>query len=113
MGGVGGNRMNGSDVNGLESAMIHDASGTAWEMPTSAPVSWDAAKCTGCNRCVDICQVDVMLPSENKGEPPRAAFPGECWYCGCCVTACPIPGAIRLRHPLMNEVHWVPKASLK
>lgn len=113
MDGVGGNHRKGSDENRMEPAMPQDAFGTAWEMPVSAPVSWDAAKCTGCNRCVDICQVDVMLPSDNKGEPPRAAFPGECWYCGCCVTACPVPGAIRLRHPLMNEVHWVPKASLK
>lgn len=85
---------------------------TLWEMPTSAPLSWDRERCIGCNRCVNICQVDVMLPSPAKGQTPIAAFPGECWYCGCCVLACPIPGAIRLRHPLMNEVHWVPKARL-
>jgi NAD-dependent dihydropyrimidine dehydrogenase PreA subunit len=108
-----GNDRTGSGENRLESAMVPDETGTAWEMPSSAPVSWDAAKCTGCNRCVDICQVDVLLPSEIMGNPPRAAFPGECWYCGCCVTACPVPGAIRLRHPLMNEVNWVPKDSLK
>ena len=83
-----------------------------WEMASSAPLSWDLELCVGCNRCVDICQVDVMLPSPGKGEPPIAAFPGECWYCGSCVTACPVPGAIRLRHPLMNEVRWVEKASL-
>ena len=85
---------------------------TTWEMPSTAPLAWDRERCIGCNRCVDICQVDVMLPSPGKGETPVAAYPGECWYCGCCVTACPMPGAIRLRHPLMNEVQWIEKARL-
>ncbi|MGF7057657.1 ferredoxin [Brassicibacter mesophilus] len=40
-------------------------------------------------------------------------YPGECWYCGCCVIECPVEGAITLRHPLMNQVHWVSKKSLK
>ncbi|WP_315117389.1 hypothetical protein [uncultured Clostridium sp.] len=33
--------------------------------------------------------------------------PGGCYVMECC-----IEGAIRLRHPLMNEVHWVEKEKL-
>lgn len=82
------------------------------EMPSSAPILYDKEKCIGCNRCVEICQVDVLVPNSEKGKPPVVLYPGECWYCGCCVMECPKEGAIRLRHPLMNQVHWVEKASL-
>ncbi len=75
------------------------------------PIQYDEKKCIGCNLCVDICQVDVLLPSERKGENPIVAFPGECWYCGSCVMACKTD-AIRLVHPLMNQVRWVEKDSL-
>lgn len=101
----------------------------SYELPTSAPLSFDGEKCIGCNRCVEACQVDVLLPAVTKPKNhgivessmgnaipvvacPMVAFPGECWYCGCCVMACPT-GAIALRHPLMNQVDWVPKASLR
>ena len=95
----------------------------SYELPTSAPLSINRETCIGCNRCVEACQVDVLLPAARKRNAiggldvtmgkdcPQVAFPGECWYCGCCVMACPT-GAIRLRHPLMNQVDWVPKASL-
>jgi NAD-dependent dihydropyrimidine dehydrogenase PreA subunit len=32
--------------------------------------------------------------------------PEECWYCGPCVDDCPLPGAIRLNHPLQQRVRW-------
>lgn len=83
------------------------------EMPAANPVIIDSGKCTGCNRCVDICQVDLFVPNIIKGGPPRVLYPGECWYCGCCVVECPVEGAIQLRHPLMNRVHWVAKEKLK
>ncbi len=88
-----------------------------YEMPTSAPLSFDQACCIACNRCVEACQVDVLLPGAGGAASqgirvPTVAFPGECWYCGCCVMACPT-GAIALRHPLMNQVDWVPRASLR
>ena len=35
-------------------------------------------------------------------------YPGECYYCGACVMACPHDGAIRLEHPLMNRAKFVP-----
>jgi len=82
------------------------------EMPASKPVIFDAEKCIGCNSCIEICQVDLFIPNPEKGKNPIVLYPGECWYCGCCVMACPVEGAITLRHPLMNKVHWVAKSEL-
>jgi NAD-dependent dihydropyrimidine dehydrogenase PreA subunit len=73
------------------------------------PLKFDSEICDGCNRCVDVCQVDILLPNPNKGKPPVVVYPGECWYGGCCVAICPKPGAIRLNMPLMNRVHWKKK----
>lgn len=78
-------------------------------IPCSArPLTFDAQKCVGCNRCVNVCQVDILIPNPEKGKPPVVLYPGECYYCGCCVMACKREGAIRLRHPLMNEAKFVP-----
>lgn len=85
--------------------------GTKLEMPVAQPLRFDSEKCTGCRRCMEACQVDVLLPGE-PGKHPVAAFPGECWYCGCCVMECPT-GAIELRHPLMNRARWVKRSDLK
>jgi NAD-dependent dihydropyrimidine dehydrogenase PreA subunit len=82
-----------------------------YEMPAAQPIRFDEGKCIGCNRCLEACQVDVFLPGP-KGKRPEVAFPGECWYCGCCVMECP-NGAIELRHPLMNRARWVRRDSLK
>jgi NAD-dependent dihydropyrimidine dehydrogenase PreA subunit len=83
------------------------------EMPAANPIIINSKKCTGCNRCVDICQVDLLLPNNTKGAPPVVMYPGECWYCGCCIVECPVEGAIKLRHPLMNRVFWTAKENLK
>lgn len=82
------------------------------EMPASKPIIFNSEKCTGCNSCVEICQVDIFLPNSVPGKPPVLMYPGECWYCGCCVVVCPAEGAITLRHPLMNQVNWVEKSKL-
>jgi NAD-dependent dihydropyrimidine dehydrogenase PreA subunit len=82
------------------------------EMPASKPIIFNAEKCTGCNICVDICQVDIFIPNPETGKPPIVLYPGECWYCGCCVMVCPLEGAITIRHPIMNQVHWVAKSEL-
>jgi len=82
------------------------------ETPSTNPIIYNRDKCIGCNKCVDICQVDVILPNEVKGKTPIVQYGGECWYCGCCVMECPVEGAIRLRHPLMNQVHWIEKKKL-
>ncbi len=78
-------------------------------VPCSAtPLIYDESRCIGCNRCVGICQVDILLPNPVAGKPPIVAYPGECYYCGSCVMVCPREGAIRLQHPLMNRAKFVP-----
>ena len=72
----------------------------------SMPVLFDPDTCNGCNRCVEVCQVDVLIPNPERGAPPIALYPEECWYCGCCEDACPRPGALRLHLPLTQRVRW-------
>ena len=82
---------------------------SAVKIPSSArPIRFDADKCVGCNRCVNICQVDIFIPNPEKGKPPVVLYPGECYYCGSCVMVCPRKGAITLSHPLMNQAKFVP-----
>jgi len=77
----------------------------AKEIPASVrPIRFNADLCIGCGICVEVCQVDVMLP----GKPPKVMWPGECYYCGSCVMECPVEGAISLHHPLMNMTRFVP-----
>jgi NAD-dependent dihydropyrimidine dehydrogenase PreA subunit len=59
------------------------------------PIIYDSEICTGCNTCVEHCQVDVLIPNPEKGQPPVILHPDECWYCGCCVNDCPT-GAITI-----------------
>jgi formate hydrogenlyase subunit 6/NADH:ubiquinone oxidoreductase subunit I len=83
------------------------------EMSASKPIILRDDLCIGCMLCVDICQVDVLIPDPVKeNKVPLVLFPGECWYCGSCVEVCPVEGAIELRHPLMNQVHWIEKSRL-
>ena len=76
-----------------------------WCTP-SMPVIFDPDICNGCNQCVEVCQVDVLIPNPEKGKPPIVLYPEECWYAGCCEGACPRPGAIRLHIPLTQRVRW-------
>jgi NAD-dependent dihydropyrimidine dehydrogenase PreA subunit len=73
------------------------------------PLTFNQEICDGCNKCVEVCQVDIFVPHPNKGNPPLVAYPGECWYGGCCVAICPRPGAIKLNMPLMNRAYWKKK----
>jgi len=83
------------------------------EMPASRPIVFHAEKCTGCNNCVEICQVDIFIANPDKSQKvPLVVYPDECWYCGTCVMVCPSEGAIELHHPLMNQVNWVEKKKL-
>ena len=75
------------------------------------PLHFDEAKCVGCNRCASVCQVDLFIPAPEKGRPPIVLYPGECYYCGSCVMACPVEGAIRLRHPLMNRTKFTDRVT--
>ena len=62
--------------------------------------------CTGCNTCVEGCRADVLMPNPKKGEPPIVLYPDECWYGGCCQAHCPVPGAIKMLHPMHMMVGW-------
>ena len=55
------------------------------------PIVYDDSACIGCGRCAEVCQVDVLVPSLEKGKHPLVMFPGECYYCGSCVMECPCP----------------------
>lgn len=82
---------------------------TARVVPCSAePLIFDDGLCIGCNRCAEVCQCDILIPSPEKGRHPVVLYPGECYYCGACVMECPCPGAIKLQHPLMNRAKFVP-----
>lgn len=70
------------------------------------PVVFNADVCNGCNRCVEVCLMDVFIPSPQKGKPPVVLYPDECWYDGSCVMACPRAGAIKLNHPLTQRVRF-------
>ena len=52
---------------------------------SSSPIYYDETLCVGCNRCVDVCQCDLLFPNEIKGKAPLVMHPGECYYCGACV----------------------------
>lgn len=70
------------------------------------PVSFNPEICTGCNTCVEVCQVDVLIPYPEKGKPPVVLHPEECWYCGCCVNECPVTGAIEFNWPIVQRGYW-------
>ncbi|UCD10232.1 MAG: ferredoxin family protein [Dehalococcoidales bacterium] len=75
------------------------------------PVIFDEEVCTGCNSCVDVCVMDILMPNPEKGKSPIILYPDECWYDGSCVDACPLwqKGAIILNHPLNQRVRWKKK----
>jgi NAD-dependent dihydropyrimidine dehydrogenase PreA subunit len=77
------------------------------------PVKYDPDVCIGCNTCVQVCQVDVLIPNPEKGLPPVILHPDECWYCGCCVNDCPTPGAISFNWPIQQRAYWQDKATRK
>jgi NAD-dependent dihydropyrimidine dehydrogenase PreA subunit len=76
------------------------------------PIIYNADLCTGCNTCVQVCQVDVFVPNPEKGQPPVILHPDECWYCGCCANDCP-KGAITFNWPLQQRGYWQDKATRK
>lgn len=81
---------------------------TVSPVPCSAhPILYNEDLCIGCNQCIEVCQVDILLPNPEKGKAPIVMYPGECYYCGCCVMECPQKGAIKLQHPLMNRAKFV------
>ena len=37
---------------------------------STRPIHYDPKLCIGCNRCVDTCQCDILMPNQEKGKPP-------------------------------------------
>jgi ferredoxin len=77
------------------------------------PVIFDAKVCNGCNTCVEICVMDLLMPNPEPGKPPVVLYPDECAYDGLCVKYCPLwqQGAIRLNTPLIQRLRWKRKAT--
>jgi len=90
----------------IEKKAVAHSQGT--DMP---PLVFDVDLCIGCNICVHICQVDILVPNPEEGAPPIVLYPGECWYDGSCVSACPIPGAITLTAMAGKRVRFKRKDS--
>ena len=78
----------------------------------STPVIFDPDACTGCNNCVEVCQVDVFIPNPEENMPPVILHPDECWYCGCCATDCP-SDAITFNWPVQQRAYWKDKVTGK
>jgi NAD-dependent dihydropyrimidine dehydrogenase PreA subunit len=72
------------------------------------PIIFNEDVCSGCNTCVEVCVMDIMLPNPEPGKPPILLYPDECYYDGLCVKNCPLwqQGAIKLNHPLNQRVRW-------
>ena len=88
--------------------------GPAYVIPEPAatqPLTFNLEICIGCNICIDVCQVDIMVPNPEVGELPIVLYPEECWYDGSCVSACPEPGAITLSGMASKSVHFRRKPS--
>ena len=79
----------------------------------SRPVIFDPKVCNGCNRCVEVCPIDVYIPNHEKGKNPLILHADECWYCGTCVNECPTPGAIKFNFPLQQRGFWKRKETGK
>jgi NAD-dependent dihydropyrimidine dehydrogenase PreA subunit len=77
------------------------------------PMIFNDDVCTGCNTCVNVCVMDILMPNPEKGKSPIVLYPDECWYDGSCVNACPLwqEGAIVLNHPINQRVRWKRKAT--
>lgn len=60
---------------------------------------FDAAKCTGCRRCVDFCRFNALAYINNRPE----AFASVCHSCGGCSLVCPA-GAVSYRQRPVGTV---------
>jgi NAD-dependent dihydropyrimidine dehydrogenase PreA subunit len=70
------------------------------------PVTFNEVTCTGCNHCVEVCLMEILAASPEKGRPPVVVYPDECAYDGACWMQCPQreKGAITVTPPLPMRV---------
>jgi adenylylsulfate reductase subunit B len=52
------------------------------------PINIDYHRCIGCNKCYDLCPMDVFTIDEEK-DIPVVTYEEECWFCGICWMECP------------------------
>jgi Na+-translocating ferredoxin:NAD+ oxidoreductase RNF subunit RnfB len=77
------------------------------------PIVFNESVCNGCNNCVQLCVMDILMPNPEKGKPSIILYPDECWYDSICVKHCPRwhEGAISLNHPVYRRVRWKRKST--
>lgn len=63
----------------------------------------DEERCIGCNACANICRTQTILKNPVAGKAPLLVYPDECWFCACCVEACPT-GALKMRQPIGRRI---------
>jgi len=51
------------------------------------PIVFNEDVCTGCNICVDVCLMEILEASPEKGRSPIVGYPDECAYDGACIFA--------------------------
>jgi NAD-dependent dihydropyrimidine dehydrogenase PreA subunit len=73
-------------------------------------LEFDKEICIGCNKCVNVCPCDVMIPNPEKGGEPIVLYGEECWFCGGCVEECP-QKALTLITPAKQRLStiWIDK----
>lgn len=49
-------------------------------------IAIDAAKCTGCGQCVEICP-GSLIEADAQGKA-YIRYPRDCWGCASCIKAC-------------------------
>lgn len=62
--------------------------------------TFDASKCVGCQKCIEVCMKDVIRWDEEAGHP-YAKYYDDCQTCYDCEVSCPM-GAIYV-HPKHKE----------
>ena len=62
------------------------------------PVKIDYQRCNGCQRCYDICPMDIYGWGEELNMP-KVMHDEECWHCGICFMECP-KRAIDITYPV-------------
>ncbi len=68
---------------------------TSKEVSTLLP-AFDAARCNGCRRCVDVCRFNALLFL--RGVPK--VFPEVCHSCGGCQLVCPVDAVREVPKPV-------------
>jgi adenylylsulfate reductase subunit B len=48
----------------------------------------DYHRCIGCEKCYDLCPMDVYV-WDKEIKMPRVAYDEECYFCGICFMECP------------------------